>query len=148
MDKKIVPDVINNQTIWSTSKDASVFEAAQLMSEKKIGGVLVVSEPYKLVGIVTERDLTTKVIAKNLDPKKTRVEEIMTTNLHTISPKDSPRNALKKMKRLGFRHLPVIDQSHIVGIVSIRDLYSFVQKELKKDIQQKEEFIFGTGYGG
>ena len=148
MDKKIVPDVINNQTIWSTSKDASVFEAAQLMSEKKIGGVLVVSEPYKLVGIVTERDLTTKVIAKNLDPKKTRVEEIMTTNLHTISPKDSPRNALKKMKRLGFRHLPVIDQNRIVGIVSIRDLYSFVQKELKKDIQQKEEFIFGTGYGG
>ena len=52
------------------------------------------------------------------------------------------------MKRLGFRHLPVIDQSRIVGIVSIRDLYSFVQKELKKDIQQKEEFIFGTGYGG
>jgi len=148
MDKKIVPDVINNQTIWSTSKDASVFEAAQLMSEKKIGGVLVISEPNQLVGIVTERDLTTKVIAKNLDPKKTRVEEIMTTNLHTISPKDSPRNALKKMKRLGFRHLPVIDQSHIVGIVSIRDLYSFVQKELKKDIQQKEEFIFGTGYGG
>ena len=116
MDKKIVPDVINNQTIWSTSKDASVFEAAQLMSEKKIGGVLVVSEPYKLVGIVTERDLTTKVIAKNLDPKKTRVEEIMTTNLHTISPKDSPRNALKKMKRLGFRHLPVIDQSRIVAV--------------------------------
>ena len=148
MDKKIVPDVINNQTIWSTSKDASVFEAAQLMSEKKIGGVLVVSEPYKLVGIVTERDLTTKVIAKNLDPKKTRVEEIMTTNLHTIGPKDSPRSALRKMKRLGFRHLPVIDQSRIVGIVSIRDLYSFVQKELKKDIQQKEEFIFGTGYGG
>ncbi len=148
MDKKIVPDVINNQTIWSTSKDASVFEAAQLMSEKKIGGVLVISEPNQLVGIVTERDLTTKVIAKNLDPKKTRVEEIMTTNLHTISPKDSPRSALRKMKRLGFRHLPVIDQSHIVGIVSIRDLYSFVQKELKKDIQQKEEFIFGTCYGG
>jgi|TARA_B100001750_G_scaffold226355_1_gene219046 CBS domain-containing protein len=148
MDKKIVPDVIGKQTIWSTSQDASVFEAARLMSEKKIGGVLVIAEPYKLVGIITERDLTTKVIANNLNPKKTRVEEIMTTNVHTISPKDSPRNALAKMKKLGFRHLPVVDNNRIVGIVSIRDLYSFVQKELKKDIQQKEEFMFGTGYGG
>ena len=93
MDKKIVPDVIGKQTIWSTSQDASVFEAARLMSEKKIGGVLVIAEPYKLVGIITERDLTTKVIANNLNPKKTRVEEIMTTNVHTKSPKDSQRNA-------------------------------------------------------
>ena len=148
MDKKIIPNVINKQTIWGTSKTASVFEAARLMSEKKIGGVLVIAEPYELVGIVTERDLTTKVIAKNLDPNKTRVEEIMTTSVHTITPKDSPGSALAKMKKLGFRHLPVVDKNRIVGIVSIRDLYSFVQRELKKDIQQKEEFIFGTGYGG
>ena len=71
----------------------------------------------------------------------------MTANPDTVGPNDQALDALERMRTRGFRHLPVTDDGKVVGIVSIRDLYSAVKGGLEEDLQQREAFMFGTGYG-
>jgi CBS domain-containing protein len=108
--------------------------------------VLIVADDL-LVGIVTERDLTAKVLAASLDPDVTRLEAVMTPDPDVLAPGDTPSNALELMRDRGFRHLPIVDKDEIVGIVSIRDLYAATKRQLEEDIRQRESFIFDTGYG-
>ncbi|MBT3551231.1 MAG: CBS domain-containing protein [Rhodospirillaceae bacterium] len=146
MTGKIVPDIVENQTLYTLSPAATCRDAAKMMEANKISAVLIVADAL-LVGIVTERDLTAKVLAASLDPDATRLEAVMTPDPEVLAPDATPPDALERMRIRGFRHLPIVDDDEIIGIVSIRDLYAATKKQLEEDIRQRESFIFDTGYG-
>ena len=146
MTGKIIPDIVENQTLHTLSKSSTALEAANLMATNRISAILV-TESDKLVGIVTERDLTAKVLAGKLDPESAALADIMTANPDVLGPSDSAISALELMRLRGYRHLPVVEDGSPVGIVSIRDLYAAAKDQLEEDIRQREAFIFDTGYG-
>ncbi len=144
MKRKIVPDVVENQTIRSISGSATAREAVEIMAEHHISALLV-TKGDKLEGIFTERDISVKIIASGKDLDKTKISQVMTKNPVTISPDDLAMDALQKMCELGFRHLPVVDGERVVGMVSVRDLYVTVQEQLEDDMKFRDAYIFGTG---
>ncbi len=146
MERRIVPDLVRDQTIACLPPSATVQDAAQIMAERHIGAILVAVDG-RLQGIFTERDVLARVVAARLDPNDTALGGVMTPNPDTVAPNDTALEALRKMSERGYRHLPVIDNDRLVGIVSIRDLYAAVNHELAEDLQQREAFIFDTGYG-
>ena len=120
MERKIVPDVIGQQQLVMLPSSATVREAAICMSERQVGAVLVTRDGA-LEGIFTERDLLHRVVAPGRDPNGTRLAEVMTKNPDTIEADDYAIEALSRMSERGYRHLPVLDQGRLVGIVSRRD---------------------------
>ena len=133
--------------IFTVSPETLVIDAIKMIDEKKVGALLVTGKNNDLKGIVSERDLAFRVIPKNLNPKKITVSEIMTKNVETISPKKTTHDAIHIMKSRGFRHLPVIENKKIIGILSMRDLYDYAHNELQDSLKKHQEFMFGTGYG-
>jgi CBS domain-containing protein len=146
MQRRIVPDLVSNQTLASLPPSATVRDAARVMGERHIGAVLVAVDG-RLQGIFTERDALVRVVAAGLDPDDTALGRVMTPNPDTVAPSDKALDALRRMTERGYRHLPVVDGARMVGIVSIRDLYAAVNSELAEDLEQREAFIFDTGYG-
>ena len=146
MQRRIVPDLVSNQTLASLPPSATVRDAARVMAERHIGAILVVVDG-RLQGIFTERDVLARVVAAGLDPDHTVLGGVMTPNPDTIAPNDTALDALRRMAERGYRHRPVLDGARMVGIVSIRDLYTAVNRELAVDLEQREAFIFDTGYG-
>lgn len=141
--------VLINQRLVIIGQKSSAYEAAVSMLKNRCGALLVCNSKNSqdLVGIITERDITFKVIPKNLDPKETEVSKIMTKNVETISPKKTTIDAIHVMRTKGFRHLPVLEKKKIVGILSMRDLYDYANNELQDSLKKHQEFMFGTGYG-
>jgi CBS domain-containing protein len=133
MERKIVPDVIGKQQLVMLPSSATVREAAICMSDRQVGAVLVTRDGA-LEGIFTERDLMQRVVAPGRDPNGTRLVEVMTKNPDTIEADDYAIEALSRMSERGYRHLPVLDQGRLVGIVSRRD---FLGEEI---ILVEEEF--------
>ncbi|UCG97869.1 MAG: CBS domain-containing protein [Burkholderiales bacterium] len=120
----------------------SVREASQLMAKKQIGAVLVV-EDKRLIGIFSERDVVFRVVARGLDPATTPLSQVMTQEPKTIKPNNTFGYAMTLMHENGFRHLPVIDEGKVVGIVSARsaldpELEEFVCEERRRQ-RFKEE---------
>lgn len=144
---RIIPDIVNDQKLSVLSKQDTARKAAKQMAEKDIAAIVVTDDGGTLLGIVTERDLTRRVIAGNRDADKVTVGEIMTGNPDTLAPGDSALDALELMRTRKYRHLPVVDDGRIVGMVSIRDLYAAVKTALEKDIREAEAFVFGDRYG-
>ncbi len=146
MHRTIVPDIVRDQTLASLPPGATVHEAARIMSERHVGAVLI-AVAGRLQGIFTERDVLTRIVAPGLDPAETVLGSVMTPNPDTVGPGDTALEALQRMSERGYRHLPVVDDGRLIGIVSIRDLYAAVNSELAEDLQQRDAFIFDTGYG-
>ena len=120
MERRIVPDVIGQQQLVMLPSSATVREAAICMSERQVGAVLVTRDGA-LEGIFTERDLLHRVVAPGRDPNGTHLVEVMTKNPDTIEADGYAIEALSRMSERGYRHLPVLDQGRLVGIVSRRD---------------------------
>lgn len=146
MVRRIVPDVINGQTLHGIAPTDTARYAARLMREKRIAAVLVM-EGAKLVGIITERDMTARVVAAGLDPETTRARDIMTANPDTLSPTDTAADAIRMMRQHNYRHLPVVDGDTVVGMVAVRDLYAVYNTELEQDLKDRNAFIYGETYG-
>jgi CBS domain-containing protein len=146
MQRRVVPDIVNQQKIELLPASTTVRAAARNMAERRIGAVLV-GQGRKLSGIFTERDVLTRVVARGLDPDTTTLEKVMTPDPDTVGPDDKALEVLDRLRASGYRHLPVVKDGDVVGIVSIRDLYASAKRELEEDIQQREAFIFDTGYG-
>ena len=144
---RIIPDIVKDQKLCVLSKQDTAREAAKQMAENDIAAIVVTDDGGKLLGIVTERDLTRRVIAGNRDADKVTVGEIMTGDPDTLAPGDSALDALELMGTRKYRHLPVVDDGRVVGMVSIRDLYAAVKTALEKDIRETEAFVFGDRYG-
>jgi CBS domain-containing protein len=120
MNRKIIPEVVHDQTLLHLPATATVREAAREMRNRHVGAVLVVAGD-RLEGIFTERDMVNRVVAEGLDPDGTKLAEVMTRNPDTVGPNDTALVALRRMQDGGYRHLPVVDNGHLVGIVSRRD---------------------------
>jgi len=147
MQRKIVPDIVKRTNIATMKGTESVLEAAKIMANKNIAAMIVVDADSNITGIVTERDMTQRVIAQGIDAGKTPISEIMTDNPDTLSPDDSAGDALELMQSRNYRHLPVKDAGKCVAVVSIRDLYAAVKEALEEDIRETEAFVFGDRYG-
>ncbi|MGF1631690.1 MAG: cyclic nucleotide-binding/CBS domain-containing protein [Kiloniellaceae bacterium] len=146
MHRKVVPDIVNKQKIELLPTSTTVRDAARNMAERHIGAILV-GQGRRLEGIFTERDVLTRVVARGLDPDATTLGKVMTPDPDTVNPDDMALEVLERLRASGYRHLPVVDDGQVVGIVSIRDLYAAAKRELEEDLQQREAFIFDTGYG-
>jgi CBS domain-containing protein len=139
---KIIPDIVSDQTICAMPEAGLAAEAARLMMGFDIGAIVVVDDTGKLTGIVTERDIARRVVAARLDPEKTTVGQIMSRNPDTLAPGDSPLNALELMWVRSFRHLPVVENNRVVGMVSIRDLYEVMKLILEQSVGDAEATLF------
>lgn len=146
MHRKVVPDIVSQQKIELLPASTTVRDAPRNMAECHIGAVLV-GQAGRLQGIFTERDLLMRVVARERDPDTTALSEVMTADPDTVGPDDLASLALERMRTSGYRHVPVVENGSVVGIVSLRDLYAAAKSELEEDLQQREAFIFDTGYG-
>lgn len=122
MPERTVFQSMSQRHVVSLGPHASVWDAACVMTRANCGSVLIVDTPGTLLGIVTERDLMTRVLAKALNPQTTTVTEIMTRNPHCVAPEVLVADAVLIMIERGFRHLPIVGPgSKILGVFSVRD---------------------------
>jgi CBS domain-containing protein len=121
---------------------AAVLAAAEVMSHRHVGAV-VVTNGDKVVGIFTERDLLNRVVARSLDPAKTRVDSVMTTPVHCCTPDTTRVECTAVMRSRNIRHLPVVEHGRMVGMVSIRDILEDVTAEQEQTIQSLYEYLHG-----
>jgi CBS domain-containing protein len=134
--------------IWSISPDATVFEAIQLMAEKNVGALPVVQHD-QLVGIISERDYTRKVILQGKSSKETPVRDIMTQRLVTADPDDRVSECMQRMTENRVRHLPVLEGDKMVGVVSIGDLLAWLITAQRNALDNLERYVTGdfpSGY--
>jgi CBS domain-containing protein len=140
-------DAILNQKsgdVWSIAPDATVYDAVATMAEKNVGA-LVVMEGDQLVGIISERDYTRKVMLRGKRSRETQVHEIMSTELTTVNPKESVDDCLRFMTEKRVRHLPVVDEGRLRGVLSIGDLVKHVISVQSATLDHLERYISG-GY--
>jgi len=122
--------------------EMSVLEAIKVLAAEDIGAALVMTGD-RLAGIVSERDYTRKVILKGRSSDTTRVEEIMTPNVVVVSPRTRARECMALMTEKSIRHLPVVDEGRVIGMVSIRDIVSDIIADQDFTIEQLEHYISG-----
>ena len=129
--------------IHSISPDATVYDAIKLMSELGVGSLLVM-ENNRLVGIISERDYTRKVILKDRSSKSTAVQDIMTGKVICLSPENNIDECMAIMNENSIRHLPIIEDSEVIGVVSIMDVIRNILTEKEFLIEQLEHYIAGN----
>jgi CBS domain-containing protein len=132
--RMLVKDVMSSPVV-TTSEDVTSNTIAKLMSENKLGCVIVSNKDGKPLGMITERDLVERVLAKNLQPADVKAKDIMTTPLATIEPEATISDAARRMSRLDIRRLGVMYKGDLVGLISSKDILA-VMPELIEIIQE------------
>lgn len=130
------------RNIISVGAEDSVLDAITIMAEKGIGALLVM-DGAKLVGMLSERDYARKVIIKGRSSRTTRVAEIMTTDVITTNSGQTVNDCMNTMTERKIRHLPVVDDDEVVGVISIGDLVEAIISDQKDEIQELERYISG-----
>jgi CBS domain-containing protein len=139
-----VGNLMQRDNLLTALPETTVSEAATLMARRKVGAVLVV-ENQKLVGIFTERDAVFRVIAQGRDVQTTRLVDVMTAAPKTIDPDKSFGYALLLMHEKGFRHMPVLDDGKLVGIVSARNAMDPDMEEFVSESQRRQQILREQG---
>lgn len=141
---KTVRDLLREKSadIWSVAPDASVYEAIQLMAEKNIGAVLVM-DGERLVGLISERDYARKIILEGRSSRDTAVRDAMTARVAYAAPSETLEQCMALMTDKRFRHLPVMEDDKLLGVLSIGDLVKAVIAEQRYLIKQLEHYISG-----
>ena len=129
--------------IISITPDETVYKGLEIMFEKNVNALLVIDN-NKLLGIFTEKDYARKIILKGKASKDTRIAEVMTNQLITVTPGTSIDECMRLMTNHFIRHLPVIENNEIAGIISIGDVVKFIISEQKFIIEHLEHYITGT----
>jgi CBS domain-containing protein len=135
-----------NPAVWSVAPETTVFEAIKLMAAKNVGALLVISGGL-LVGIFTERDYTRKIALMGKTSRETKVRDIFSSAVITVAPDDSVEDCMKLMTEHRVRHLPVVENENVLGIISIGDLVNWIISAQNAAIDQMEQYIAG-GYPG
>ena len=133
---------VKGRDVWSIPAETTVYKALQVMAERGVGALLVM-DGDSLVGIVSERDYARKVILLDRVSRRTKVSEIMTGDLQTVTPSSSVTECMTLMTELRVRHLPVLESERVVGLVSIGDVVKHVISEQESLIAQLEQYITG-----
>lgn len=131
------------RAIWSIGPNLSVYDALQMMAEKDIGALLVV-EDDRLAGIFSERDYARKVILQGKSSKETSVREIMTSRVVCVRPEQTIEDCMALMTDKRVRHLPVLENDRLVGMISIGDVVKTIIAEQQFVIEQLENYITGV----
>ena len=128
--------------VWSVSPEATVLEAIQMMADKNVGALLVTKDTT-LVGVISERDYTRKVVLKGRSSKDTPVRDIISGKVVSVSPDHTVEECMKLMTEHRIRHLPVVQGPKILGVISIGDLVNTIISQQSTAIQQLETYITG-----
>ena len=140
-----VQQVLNQKQtneIWHIRPDNTVYEAIQVMATKKVGALLVM-KGVALKGIISERDYAREVILKGHSSTDTRVDDIMSSNVISVSSSESVEASLAVMTDNHIRHLPIVDENIVVGVLSLGDLVKTIINDQQSTIQQLENYIRG-----
>ena len=130
---KTIGPIVEGRDVYFVRVDRTVRDVARYMTERRVGAVAVL-DGDRLAGVLSERDIMSRVVARGLDPETTRVGDVMTREIVTAAATDSHEDGVRKMKQVGCRHLPVVEADQLVGMVSLRDL-------LQVDLSEKDEEI-------
>ena len=141
---KTVKDIlrIKGNDVWSTTPNATVYEALQTMAEKNVGA-LVVLDADAIVGIMSERDYARKVILHGRSSREIRVREIMTSEVYFVHPEQDIQECMAQMTDKRVRHLPALENDRLVGVISIGDVVKAVIAEHESTIKHLEDYITG-----
>ena len=141
---KLVKHLLDKKgrNIIAVKPDDSVLDAIRVMAEKNIGAVVVIQDD-KLLGIMSERDYARKVIVKGRASDDTPVADIMTSDVLTTSDSETVNSCMEKMTERKIRHLPVVQDDLVVGMISIGDLVEAIIADQQEEIQQLEHYISG-----
>ena len=139
-----VQDILKTKgnDVWSVRPDDTVFDSLKLMADKQVGALLVMDQD-KLVGIVTERDYARKVILEGKSSKSSQVAEVMTKQVLCVNPQQTIDECMALMTDKRARHLPVVDEEQVVGVVSIGDLVKATISEQQVIIEHLQQYISG-----
>jgi CBS domain-containing protein len=145
---KTVQDVLllKGSQVWSVPPDMTVYDALQVMADKDIGALLVL-EAEHLVGIFSERDYARKVILKGKRSQELAVKDIMSTKVYYVLPENTMEECMALMTAQHIRHLPVMVNDQVTGIITIGDVVKTIISDQQFIIEQLERYITGTGYG-
>ena len=130
------------RVVHSVAPESTVRDAVRLMNRQRIGAVLVFDEG-KLAGIFTERDVLVRVVDAQRDPRTTLIREVMTDNLVTVSPEMRVGEALRLVTERRIRHLPVMEERQLAGLISIGDLSNWCTQFLQAEVDELERYISG-----
>jgi CBS domain-containing protein len=141
---KLVQHLLDSKgrDIISVSADTTVLDAIKLMADKAVGSLLVM-QGDTLQGIVTERDYARKVIIKGRSSESTAVGEIMTADVHTATSQETVNDCMTVMTKRKIRHLPVVDDGAVTGMISIGDLVQAIISDQQEEIEHLEHYISG-----
>ena len=128
--------------VISIAPAASVFDAIKLMADRAVGSLLVM-DGEKIIGIVTERDHARKVILLGRSSETTKVEQVMSTEVITATAEQSVRECMTLMTEKRIRHLPVVADDKVIGMISIGDLVQAIISDQQQEIEQLEQYISG-----
>jgi CBS domain-containing protein len=128
------------QNVWHVSPDGCVYDAIEMMAEKHVGALMVVSEG-KLVGVVSERDYARKVILQGKSSREIQVKEIMTSPAIFVTPEQTVEDGMRIMTDKHIRHLPVVEDGILLGVVSIGDLVKWMISAQQQTISQLHNYI-------
>jgi CBS domain-containing protein len=143
-----ISDILSGKTgdVWTIESHATVFDAIRKMAEKNIGAMPVV-DGGELVGLISERDYTRKVALMGKSSRETKVSEIMASPVITVTPTATVDTCMQLVSRKRVRHLPVIEDGRLIGMISIGDLVNWTISAQSAAIEQMESYIMG-GYAG
>jgi CBS domain-containing protein len=136
-----IGSVIEGRPVYSVQRDATVLEAVRFMAERNIGAIPILDET-RLVGILSERDVMTRVVARTQDPGKVRVDDVMTKKLVVAESTETEESCLRKMNAANCRHLPVVSGETLVGIISLRDLLQVKLTEHEEKLEFLTNYMF------
>ncbi len=131
---------VKGRSVFSITSQSTVYDSLIAMSDKNIGALLVIDND-NLVGIVSERDYARKIIIKGKSSQETLVKDIMTENPFTITPTDNIETCMSIMSTKKFRHLPVVEDGKVVGMISIGDVVTAIIKSQKETIDYLKDYI-------
>lgn len=134
---------VKGYEIWSITPETLVFDALKVMAEKNVGALLVM-EDKKLVGVFSERDYARKIVLKGESSHTSIVKNIMTSDVITVRPEQSIDECMALMTGKHIRHLPVVENQNVVGLISIGDIVKAIISEHEYTIKQLENYITGT----
>lgn len=133
--------------VWTINQNETVYNGLVMMAKKDVGALLVIDDEGKLVGMFSERDYARKIVLLGKTSKDTKIGDMMTTEISIVKPGNSIQECLALMTKKKVRHLPVIQENKLIGIVSIGDAVNRVITDQEETIHNLEDYIYGRAYG-